>query len=213
LKTLETYTQLKELDVPVLRTGEVARHLHTPDSTAHSALQRLSQAGLVKHVWRGVWTLQPELDPLVLPPYLTGAFPSYVSFETALFYHEMIQQIPPRITVASLHRSTTIRTTLGTYLVHQLPPALFGGFEERNDIRMATLEKAVVDLAYIRSHRGWKSTRMPEIELPDGFRVSEVANWVDHIPAQRMRTLARGTLASWGIPTEARSAPSAGAAG
>ena len=49
---------------------------------------------------------------------------------------------------------------------------------------------------------------MPEIELPDGFRVIELANWVERIPAKRMRTLVRSTLASWGIPTEAQAGES-----
>src|SRR5260370_42388929 len=138
MNSLEVYNQLRSLDIPVLRTGDVARYLDMPDSTAQSALGRLAKAGLVEHVWRGVWSLDPKIDPLVLPPYLTGAFPSYISFETSLFYHDMIQQIPPRITVASLHRSATIRTSRGTYLVHQFPPRLYGGFEGRKHYPLDT---------------------------------------------------------------------------
>jgi predicted transcriptional regulator of viral defense system len=202
VKTIDTYNQLRSLHIPVLRTGEVARYLEVPDSTAQSALDRLSEAGLAKHIWRGLWSLEPDLDPLALPPYLTGPFPSYVSFETALFYHGMIQQIPPRITVASLRRPATIRASIGTFVVHQLPPALYGGFDEVNGVRMATPEKAVFDLAYIRSHSGLKHTRVPEIEVPARFNAKDLANWIDHIPSSRMRSLVTTSLASWGVPTK-----------
>src|SRR6266852_2066093 len=203
MNSLDAYNQLRSLDVPVLRTGDVARYLEMPDSTAQSALDRLAKAGLVEHVWRGVWALDPELDPLVLPPYLTGAFPSYISFETALFYHDMIQQIPPRITVASLHRSATIRTSRGTNLVHQVPPTLYGGFEEHNHIRMAGPEKVLIDLAYIRSHRSTRNTRMPEIEVPASLKRDELASWIERISAKRMRSLVRSTLGTWGVPNDA----------
>lgn len=200
MSTLQAYAELRSLGQRFLRTGEVARRLRVPDSTAHATLKRLVDAGLAVHVRQGLWSLEPGADPLLLPAHLTGAFPAYVSFETALFYHDMIQQIPPRVTVASLHRSATIRTAVATYQVHRIPPALFGGFEDRDGIRLALAEKAAVDLAYVRAHRGWKSTRMPEIEVPAEFQPMEVASWVARIPSRRLQTMVRFALAGWGIP-------------
>lgn len=54
--------------------------------------------------------------------YLTGPFPSYVSPQTALFYHEMISQIPHIIYAVSLARTRQYKTPLGNVSIHHLQP-------------------------------------------------------------------------------------------
>jgi hypothetical protein len=44
----------------------------------------------VRHLRRGLWSLDPDLDPFALPPFLTAPLPAYVSFWAALAHHGMI---------------------------------------------------------------------------------------------------------------------------
>lgn len=206
MNSLTSYTNLREAGQPVMQTGEVARRLDIPESTAASLLGRLAQAGLITHVHHGLWAITP-VSPLALPEQLTAPFPSYVSFETALFQHGMIEQIPPRVTVASLGKPRVVRTPLGTFVIRQIPPRLFGGFEDRDGARLATPEKALFDTIYRAAHRGWNATYFPEIELPDKFDGAELDHWIDRIVSPKLRTMVTAILQELNAPV-AHKAPS-----
>jgi hypothetical protein len=102
----------------------------------------------------------------------------------------MIEQIPETFYVASLARTHVIRTVAGVFSVHHFAPELFGGFEQSDrDVRLATAEKAIFDVAYLSGGRSRSFTSLPELELPRGFRWRELKRWVDRVPATRKRTM------------------------
>jgi len=73
--------------------------------------------------------------------------------------------------------------------LHSITPALFGGyrFDSRVDGFLATSEKAVSDLAYLKAmSRSRVSATLPETDL-SGQRWKDVFNWLRLIPASRMR--------------------------
>jgi predicted transcriptional regulator of viral defense system len=76
----------------------------------YQTLKRLAIAGLLKRIRHGLWAMDVNLDPLLLPEYLTAPFPSYVSFQSALFFHGMVSQIPDVIYVASLAQTRKVQT-------------------------------------------------------------------------------------------------------
>jgi predicted transcriptional regulator of viral defense system len=137
--------------------------------------------------------LGPEVDAFSVPPYLTAPFPAYVSFWSALARHDMIEQVPRLIYVASPGRTRRITTTIGTYSVHHLAPELFGGYVgSASSGYLASPEKALFDVVYLRAARGGR-VMLPEIELPDGFRADELEKWIARVARPRLRTLvARG---------------------
>ena len=101
----------------------------------------------------------------------------------------MIEQIPRRISVASLDRARVIGTAIGTYEIHHLAPELFGGYEGTEESGyLATPEKALFDTVYIRAASGRRAF-FPELSLPDGFRGAEVLRWTERIETPRLRTL------------------------
>jgi predicted transcriptional regulator of viral defense system len=116
--------------------------------------------------------MDPTLDPLLLPEHLTAPFPSYVSLQSALFFHGMISQIPNVIYVASLAQTRTVGTSLGTFSIHRLAPRFFGGYETlKSGVRLATPENALIDLLYLGPVRSRLFVHLPEIE----FRSSSIA--------------------------------------
>lgn len=167
----------------VITTSDVALRLRQTRSAASHMLARLAAAGLVRRVRRGLWSLEPEIDPLVLPEHLTAPFPAYVSFQSALQIHGMISQIPQVIHVASLSPTRRIKTTVGTFSIHRLSPSFFGGFETlEGGVRLARPEKALLDTLYLTPARSRLFAALPEVELPDTFSEQEARRWLAKVP-------------------------------
>jgi predicted transcriptional regulator of viral defense system len=179
---------------PVAETREAATRLRTSSSNATHILRSAERAGLVRHLRHGLWAIDPTVDPNVVAPYLTVPYPAYISLWSALAHHDMIEQIPSQIYVASLDRTREIHTSIGDYSVHHLAPGLFGGFTgDPNHGYIASPEKALFDTFYIRAPRGGRAF-FPEITLPEEFRHSELETWTQKVPSPRMRTLVKRGL-------------------
>ena len=177
--------RLRALGKPVLTTDDAVLALGAERSAVTHMLKRLASAGLLKRIRHGLWTTDPNLDPLLLPEYLTAPFPSYVSFQSALFFHGMVSQIPNVIFVASLAQTRRVRTTLGTFSIHRLAPSFFGGYEivKPSGVRLATPEKALLDTFYLAPTRSRLFAHLPEVELPEHFDRDRLRFWVQRIPA------------------------------
>jgi predicted transcriptional regulator of viral defense system len=179
----------------IVRTGEVAAVLRTSQSHASRAMRRLAAQGLARRVSHGLWIVgQAPVDPRLLADEITRPHPSYVSFASALSAHGMIDQVPREISLASLDDSKRQRTAVGTFVVRHVPPELFGGWTDRDGIKLATPEKALFDLAYVTSVHKGRAVRLPELELPSRFSTRELKRWTERIPSQRVRTLTARAL-------------------
>lgn len=185
VRALET---LRGLDRPIVRTEEAAAVLGISGSNASHLLASLQEAGSVLRIAPGRWSVVAQPSPYLIASWLTDPYPSYVSLYTALSRLGLITQIPHTIYVVSLANTKTLKTPVGTYSVHRLPPELFGGYEERNGERMATPEKAVFDTLYLARARGRRFSHLTEIELPAGFRPEVLSDWVAKIEDPRVRS-------------------------
>lgn len=176
---------LRALGKPVVTTDDAALTLGAERSAATQTLKRLAAAGLLKRIRHGLWATDLNLDPLLLPEYLTAPFPSYVSFQSALFFHGMVSQIPSVIYVASLTQTRTVRTSLGTYSIHRLAPSFFGEYDtvKTSGVRLATPEKALLDTLYLAPARSRLFAHLPEVELPEHFDWERIRYWVRRVPA------------------------------
>ena len=182
--------RLRALGVPVVRTSDAAAALRLSTFAASQTLTRLAAAQLVRSVRHGVWWLDGEIDPYHLPEQLTAPMPSYLSLQTALHIHGLIEQIPSVYYAASLARTQRIVTSVGTFSIHHVAPEVFGGFvETKEGVLLATPEKALFDVAYLSGGRSRLFTSLPELELPRRFRRAELRRWVERIPSMRGRTL------------------------
>lgn len=195
MSSAATYSALRDLRQPVVKTREVAARLGLSPSTATRTLRQLEEAGLARRVRSGIWALDLDVAPAVLAPYLTAPYPAYVSLWSALAHHEMIEQIPTRVEVASLARTATILTSYGTFAIHRLDPTVFTGFTgDPQTGYWARPEKALFDTVYVRAPKGGAPPRFPELHLPAGFDRELLDQWAEAIPRPRMRTLVRRGL-------------------
>ena len=191
---------LRRMGKPVITTGDAALRLGLTRSAATRALGRLGAAGLVLHLRHGLWSLDPEIDPLLLPEYLTAPLPAYVSLLSALHLHGMISQIPSLTYIASLAPTKRIKTRLAVYSVHRFAPSFFGGFETTAaGVRLATPEKALLDSLYLAPGRSRLFAALPEVEIPRGFDRQQARFWLDRIsPGPRRQLVERRLTALLG---------------
>lgn len=181
------YAALRRLG-PTVTTAEAASALRVSTSSASHTLRALEDKGLVIGLRRGLWSLDTTIrDARALARDVTRPYPSYVSFESALFAHGAIDQIPRVVTLASLGRPRTTRTAIATFVIHRLPPELFGGSAREGDVDLASAEKALFDFHYVAVASGHPRRRLPELELPSRFSRKETRRWVERIHDPRLR--------------------------
>jgi predicted transcriptional regulator of viral defense system len=185
VRAIET---LRSLERPMIRTAEVAAILGISGSNASHLLASLQKSGATLRIAPGQWALMASPSPYLVASWLTDPYPSYVSLYTALSRRGIISQIPRTIYVVSIADTKTVRTPVGVFSVHRLPPELFSGYEERSGERMATAEKAVFDTLYLARARGRRFSHLTEIELPDGFDPEVLRFWTAKIKSQAVRS-------------------------
>lgn len=189
MRTLDAYGELLRIGRPIVTTREAATRLRASVSSASHVLRSMQEAGLARRLRHGLWALQLDLDPFTVAPYLTAPYPSYVSFWSALARHEMIEQIPRQISVASLDRTRRITTADGIYSIHHLAPELFDGYHgSEASGYLASPEKAIFDTVYVRAARG-VPVFFPELTLPPGFDQPQLDEWAGRVATARLRTL------------------------
>lgn len=191
MRASEAYGDLLAMGRKAMSTSEIAARWKASPTTTARRLKSLQESGLVRRLRRGLWAIEPQIDPKTLAPYLTAPFPAYVSLFSALYEHGAIEQIPRSVSVVSLDRTRTVETSIGRFEIHHIDPRLFGGFdgdEERG--YLASVEKAIFDLVYVRAAAGSRAF-FPELGLPREFRRSELRHWTDRIESRRLQTLVK----------------------
>ena len=159
----EALATLRKLGVPALDTADAAAALGLSTAAASQTLTRLAHAGLIRSVRHGTWWLEDTLDPLRLPEYLTAPLPSYVSLQTALHRHGLIEQIPEVTYAVSLARTARVKTTVGTFSIHRVAPEVFGGYEETERSAKLATNRPSIGRKYATFRRFVFSTRRQPI--------------------------------------------------
>lgn len=190
MKLIDVYSKLRQIEQPVIQTQDAANYLNVNIQHASKLLARLCAAKRMIHIARGSWAFH-DIDPLIIPQYITLPFPSYISLQTALFFHGMVSQIPHIIYAASLARTRQYKMHIATISIHHIDPAFFFDFEmdEKSGIFMATPEKALLDVFYLSPAKSYLFHSLPEIELPKGFKITKAREIIKDIKSATRRTI------------------------
>lgn len=195
MNSVQALGRLRALGKPAVTTDDVVVALRMRRPATSRLLGRLADAGLVLKVRHGLWSLDPQIDPLLVPENLTAPYPAYVSLQTALYLHGMISQVPEVIYVASLAPPRRVRTNVGTFSIHRLAPTFFGGFDTApSGVRLAKPEKALLDTLYLIPAKSRLFAHLPEVELPDHFDERAARAWVRRIREGPRRTMVSDRL-------------------
>lgn len=194
MSVLRAYDRLESLD-GLVTTGEAAAALRVSVSSASRTLHTMAEQGWATRIRSGLWHIGRGLPaPTSIVRDVCRPYPAYVSFLSALNLAGAIDQHPKSISVASLDRARTIETAVGTFAIHHLPPALFGGWEETSRGPIATPEKAIFDLCYVAAARSGKPPRLPELDLAQTITLASFEPWVSRIDSARVRSVTAAGL-------------------
>lgn len=189
MNQVEAMQRLKRLGAHGFETRDAAAVLDVTAANAHMILRRLAQAGLVVHVSRGRWLQSADVSPFALPELISAPYPAYISLQSALFHHGLVEQVPAVIYAVTLGRPRRVRTPLGVVSFHRLPPELFSGFEvDAGGAKIATAEKALFDLLYLAPGRSRLFATLPEMEIPRKFRWAQLTRYAALVKSPSRRT-------------------------
>ncbi len=183
MRLISVYHKIKELKIPVFRTTDLAVLLGVTNKYGSKLLQQLANEHLIIHLKRDLWIVKEAIDPLMVLDYLTLPAPSYISLQSALYHHGMIEQIPAITYGITLARTRRYDTEIGVYSLHHIDQNLFFGFDiiGKNDVRMAQPEKALFDYFYLKSTKSKWFYTLPEIEIPKIFDWNKLVDYKQKI--------------------------------
>lgn len=171
MNQIEALRRLQGLGAPVFETRDASALLAVTPANANMILGRLADQGQLVHLARGRWLIAKTLSRLALPELISAPHPAYVSMQSALFHHGLIEQVPAVIYAATLARPRRATTPMGVVSFHRLPAELFTGFDVNDDgAKIASPEKALFDVLYLGPARSRLFARLPELEFPREFR-------------------------------------------
>lgn len=162
----------------MLKTRDLIMYELKEYASPKSKLTQMIQKGEVTKIVRGVYSTSKD-DPR-LPVASMIYSPSYISFETALDYHQMIPERTYEIMSAGfrLNKNKHFDIPFGRYSFHYLPDTVFPlalepAEESGYGFRLATKEKALCDTLY--KIRGIKGKKAIETLLFEDLRFDEDA--------------------------------------
>lgn len=190
MNLLVAYKRLQRL-APLFKTEEVAMELGVTKNNAAAILSRLAKHDMIIQLARGRWAYSESVDPLLIPSFLVEPMIAYASLYTALYYHDMIEQIPSTVYAIALCKTKQFNTLLGCFSIHSILPDLFTGYQlyGNNDVLMATPEKALFDTFYLTPAKSSLFKRLTEIELPQGFRFDVMEQWLQLVKNKSRRRM------------------------
>jgi predicted transcriptional regulator of viral defense system len=190
MRLTEALAKLRRLP-PAFTTREASGMLGVEPAHASVLLGRLASSDHVFRLAQGRWAFRGAVSALAVPEALTRPIPSYVSLQSALYHHGMIEQIPDVVYAATLGPTRRITTPIATVSLHQITPDFFFGFEPSGvtGAHVAVAEKALLDFFYLRQARSRMFRALPELELPRKFSAARARSMLRRIRSHERRTL------------------------
>jgi predicted transcriptional regulator of viral defense system len=188
MNQIEALQKLQNLGTPVFETRDAAALLAVTAANANAILRRLAAQGMLVHLTRGRWLVGRDVPRFALPELIAAPYPAYVSLQSALFHHGIIEQVPAVVYAVTTSRPRRVTTPLGTISYHRVPPELFTGFalDDRGD-KIATPEKALFDVLYLAPARSRLFARLPEVEFPKEFRWAQLRGFTKLVKSATRR--------------------------
>jgi predicted transcriptional regulator of viral defense system len=141
----ELLEELRKRKTPVFTTNEIARTSKSKKSCAIVSITRMVDKKLLFRIAKGIYTL--DEDPYLYASYIIPN--SFISFNSALYLHHVIDQIPSTIHVVVPKR---VKKKVEGVTFISLPKKAFFGFETIKyrgyPLWIADKEKAFIDIAY-----------------------------------------------------------------
>ena len=182
---------LKTLNKPFYTIADMEKITGLGRNSLYVALKRWVDGGVLERVSQGVYIPMGEdfpVEKIAAQLYL----PNYLSFESALARHGVLNMIPYTFTFATTRKTKKYSLRKHGVEFRQISPGLFFGYEMKDGIHVAVPEKAFLDQIYFVC-RGKVSLDLDEMNLKN-LSAKVVKNFSGRFP-EYVRKRIEGILA------------------
>jgi predicted transcriptional regulator of viral defense system len=154
---------LKTLNKPFYTIADLEKITDLGRDSLYVALKRWVDGGVLERVSQGIYLPMGENLPsekIAAQLYL----PSYLSFESALARHGILNMIPYTLSFATTRKTRKFFLRRQGVEFRQISSGLFFGFEMKDGIQIAVPEKAFLDQVYFVC-KGKASLDLDEMNL------------------------------------------------
>jgi len=149
MKTNQLIDKINTFDKQVFGMMDLKR-LFPDEKNIRIIVKRLLDRQILIRITKGVYRLKTNtVDYEILANQIY--FPSYISFESVLCKHGVINQGFNKITLATTRHSKKVRLENTDCEYIQIKDDLFFGFNLIDGVYMADVEKAILDTLYLKT--------------------------------------------------------------
>ena len=163
MKGIELLRAMRDLNKPFFTIADLEKMTRLSRPSLYVALKRWVDVGVLERVSQGLYIPMGEnlaLEKIAAQLYL----PNYLSFESALARHGILNLIPYALTFATIRKTKKFILRRQEVEFKQISSGLFFGFEMKDGIHIAVPEKAFLDQIYFAS-RGKTSFDLDEMNF------------------------------------------------
>lgn len=132
----------------IFNSDDILEYSHISKNSVNKYTYRLNKSYNVFKIERGEYSLTD--DPFIVASQIV--FPGYISFDSALYIHNLLSQVINIINIATPIRKKNITfNSTPIRFVHMNPDLMFGYQKMRKDdsyIFLADVEKTIIDILY-----------------------------------------------------------------
>lgn len=155
--TLSNWFSVLKEGKKIYNLSELQRLSGLSSPALRRAVQRLREKKILFQLGKGLFANSFALPSLEeIPGFLYP--PCYVSAESALFMHGIMEQAPHVLTCVTTNKTKTFETDLGEIQYLHVKNSLFFGYEITDQFPLASPEKAALDYVYIQRKNGVRPT-------------------------------------------------------
>lgn len=178
--------KIKKIPKTYFSLNEISKLSHLNNASLKVTLHRLIKNKQLFKIGQKLYSLEPEkIDWRELACEIY--YPSYLSFEWALAYHNILSQKPLHLTLATSKRTKEVNMLNKNIFYHHLNPNLFWGYQKQDNILLAEPEKAFLDLVYL-SLNGYAKFDPEEINLK-ALNKTKLKKYLQKFNNQRLNKL------------------------
>jgi predicted transcriptional regulator of viral defense system len=163
MKGVELLKELQRINKPFYTMADLEKITGLDRKSLYVALERWVAGGIIERVAQGIYISMGSL----VPPETVASqiyIPNYLSFESALSKHGVLNLIPYIVTFATTRKTRKYTIQKKEVEFRQIAPQLFFGYEMKNGMNIASPEKAFLDQIYFVS-RGKSMLDVDELDL------------------------------------------------
>ena len=164
MKKIEIAFLLDETERKLFTTGDLKKLLRVgKDNTVYKTVEGLIKEKILirlskgKYLYRNARPHDFEIANFLFSP-------SYISFESALNFYNILIQVPYSVTSATTLRNKVISSNGKEYIYAHIDPRVYFGYKREDTFLIATPEKALIDLLYLAS-KGLKEVDTKSLDL------------------------------------------------